>query len=86
MEWRTELEGSTANEAWEKLKEKLKRTVDTNVPKKKGRRSTRPPWLTQEIMRGIRKKKKIVEESKERAGKRTVPRRREKSEKANPEC
>ena len=59
MEWRTELEGSTANEAWEKLKEKLKRTVDTNVPKKKGRRSTRPPWLTQEIMRGIRKKKRL---------------------------
>ena len=59
VEWRTELEGSTANEAWEKLKEKLKRTVDTNVPKKKGRRSTRPPWLTQEIMRGIRKKKRL---------------------------
>ena len=32
------------------------------------------------------KEEKIMEESKERAGKRTVPRRREKSEKANPEC
>ena len=33
-----------------------------------------------------KKEEKIVEESKERAGKRTVPRRREKSEKANLEC
>ena len=32
-----------------------------------------------------KKEEKIVEESKERAGKRTVP-RREKSEKANLEC
>ena len=58
-DWRSELEGKTANEAWEKLKEKLKRTVEEHVPKKKGRRSTRPPWLTQEIMRGIRKKKRM---------------------------
>ena len=53
VDWRRELEGIQANEAWEKLKETLKRTVDTNVQKKKGRRSTQPPWLTQEIMLGV---------------------------------
>ena len=75
VDWRTELEGSTANEAWEKLKEKLKRTVDTNVPKKKGRRSTRPPWLTQEIMRGIRKKKRLWKRARNGQGREQYRRR-----------
>ena len=58
-DWRRTMEGKTVNEAWELLKKKLEETTEKNVPKRRRRNRNRPPWLTQEILRGIRKKKRM---------------------------
>ena len=57
-DWRREMEGKTVDGAWKHLK-KMEETVEKNGPKKRRKNKNRPPWLTQEIVRKIRKKKRL---------------------------
>ena len=53
-----ELNNLEADAAWTALKEFLHKTVEEHVPKRRRRNHDRPGWLSQEVVREIRKKKK----------------------------
>ena len=53
-----ELNNLEADAAWTALKEVLHKTVEEHVPKRRRRNHNRPGWLSQEVVREIRKKKK----------------------------
>ena len=53
-----ELNNLEADAAWTALKEVLHKTVEEHVPKRRRRNHDRPGWLSQEVVREIRKKKK----------------------------
>ena len=58
-DWRAALEGKGGNEAWDGLKEKLTNLMQQHVPMKRRRNQNRPAWLSKDILRAIRKKKKL---------------------------
>ena len=57
--WEREMEGLETEEAWELLKEKVQLAVKNAVPTKRRRNPNRPAWLTQNILRAIRRKKRL---------------------------
>ena len=59
FDWETELKGLNAKESWDKFKEKLHKVQEDCVPKKKRRINNRPIWMTRNIMRIIRKKRRL---------------------------
>ena len=61
------MEGKTVDGAWKHLK-KMEETVEKNVPKKRRKNKNRPPWLTQEIVRKIRKKKRLWKKARNGEG------------------
>ena len=63
-DWRTEMEGKDGNEAWTKLRDKLLHTVEAHVPTRRQRNHNRPAWLSTEILRAIRKKKRLWQKAK----------------------
>ena len=63
-DWKEEMKNKDVNSAWEGLRDTLNRAVEENVPKKKRRKQNRPAWLSQEILRGIRKKKRLWKRAK----------------------
>jgi hypothetical protein len=67
--WRDELRGTSTEEAWTRLKDKVTSWVESCVPKKRMRNRNRPPWLTQEILREIRRRKRMWTRDKEKANK-----------------
>jgi hypothetical protein len=58
VEW-DELGGMNADEAWSTLKNKLNETVSKHVPMKPRGTGGRPPWMTREILRNVRRKRKL---------------------------
>ncbi len=64
MDWRTQLDGRTVEEGWRFFRQKLSETVEKNVPKSGGRTKLKNPWMTREILRLIRRKKRKWKEVK----------------------
>jgi hypothetical protein len=67
--WRDELRGTSAGEAWTRLRGKVDSWVEASVPKKRMRNKNRPPWLSQDILREIRKRKRMWARDKDKANK-----------------
>jgi hypothetical protein len=57
-EW-DELEGMVADEAWNALKNKINDAVSKHVPMKPRGSGRRPPWMTRDILRTVRKKRRL---------------------------
>jgi glucan phosphorylase len=67
--WRDELRGTSAEEAWTRLRDKVNGLVEECVPKRRRRNQNRPPWLTQEILREVRRRKRMWARDKNKANK-----------------
>ena len=59
LEWRTMMLNKNANEAWEIFKTKVDDLTEKYVPMRRRRNHNRPPWLSQNILRAIRRKKRM---------------------------
>ena len=59
VDWGRELEGVETEEAWSIFKEKIHQAVRDTVPVRKRRNPNRPAWLTQNVLRAIRRKKRL---------------------------
>jgi Endonuclease-reverse transcriptase len=57
--WPARLRGMSAAQAWTALKERVHELVSKHVPERRRRNHNRPPWLSREILRTIRKKKRL---------------------------
>ena len=58
-DWNIVGEGKSGTEEWESFKEILEKAVEECVPMKKRRRGNRPLWMTKNVMRLIRKKRRM---------------------------
>jgi Endonuclease-reverse transcriptase len=67
--WREELRGCDAETAWLALREKVNQVVNKFVPVPTKRNANRPPWLNQEILREVRKKKRLWKRDKNKPNK-----------------
>jgi hypothetical protein len=67
--WRDELRNAGAERAWTRLREVISNATEACVPKKRMRNKNRPPWLTQEILREIRRRKRMWARDKDKADK-----------------
>jgi hypothetical protein len=59
VEWKEELEGLSVEEMWKKLTEKMSEVTEKNVPWREVHAKGRAAWMTREIMRAIRRKKRL---------------------------
>ena len=59
VDWSTTLYSCNTNEAWQLIKDKINAIVESNIPKRKRRLNNRPLWMRQNIIRVIRKKKRL---------------------------
>jgi hypothetical protein len=57
--WRDDMRGTSTESAWEKLRDKVTAVVEKYVPKRRLRNRNRPPWLTQDILREVRRRKRM---------------------------
>jgi glucose-6-phosphate 1-dehydrogenase len=53
------LRNKDLEEAWKFFRKIINRTIQGNVPRYENRRKRRPDWITQEMVREIRKKKRL---------------------------
>jgi hypothetical protein len=67
--WRDELRGTSAEAAWTNLRDKVTGIIKDCVPDRRKRNKNRPPWLTQEIIREIRRGKRMWKRDKDKADK-----------------
>jgi hypothetical protein len=67
--WREEIKGAETAEAWSKFRSKIEEVVRDCVPLKKPRSANRPPWMTTEILRAVRRKKRLWKRDKHKADK-----------------
>ncbi len=56
--WRETLAAETVEGAWSRFREALSETIEKNVPKSGVRTRLRNPWMTREILRLVRKKRR----------------------------
>jgi hypothetical protein len=61
-----ELDGLTASEAWTTFKAEVERVVDKNVPMKPRGAAGRPPWMNRQLLREVRKKRRIWKQRNDR--------------------
>ena len=59
VDWRGQMGGKSGQEAWDLLKEKIHAAVEKHVPPRRPRNQNRPAWLSQNILRAIRRKKSL---------------------------
>ena len=59
VDWRKELENRTTEEGWILLRNKLQAAVEKFVPQSKNRTKLKNPWMTRELLRLIRRKRKV---------------------------
>jgi hypothetical protein len=67
VNWRLELEDRTVEESWRFFRKKLSETVEKNIPKCGERTKLKNPWMTREILRLIRRKRRKWKEVKNSA-------------------
>ena len=58
LDWRAELDGLGVEEKWKKIEEKIKEATEKCVPWKKVSSNRQPKWLTGDLKRMIREKRK----------------------------
>ena len=68
VDWRGQLEGKSGQEAWDMLKKRMQEAVDKYVPPRRPRNQNRPAWLSQNILRAIRRKKRLWTKAKKGEG------------------
>ena len=59
VDWSDTLQAKTGLQGWDVFKEILESAVEQCIPKKKRRASLRPIWLTPNVMRAVRKKRRL---------------------------
>jgi hypothetical protein len=70
VDWEGEMTGLDTNQSWDMFKEKLEKAQDSAVPRKRRRIGNRPIWMTKNVLRTIRKKRrlwKVYKETKDHA-------------------
>ena len=65
VNWRDELKDKDGNEAWTVLRDRITAVVDRYVPKRRRRNNAKPAWLNREILRAIRRKKRLWTRAKD---------------------
>jgi hypothetical protein len=65
MDW-TEMENMTATEAWTLFKGRVEQVIEENVPLKPRGSSGQPPWMSRQILREVRKKRRVWSKTKDR--------------------
>jgi Reverse transcriptase (RNA-dependent DNA polymerase)/Endonuclease-reverse transcriptase len=65
LNWDQILHGQSADQAWNTVKVRVEQLVSRHVPSRRRRNHDRPPWLTREILRAIRRKKKLWRRAKQ---------------------
>jgi hypothetical protein len=78
--WREEIKGAETAEAWSKFRSKIEEVVRDCVPLKKPRSANRPPWMTTEILRAVRWKKRLWKRDKHKADKTEYKEQEKKTE------
>jgi hypothetical protein len=58
-DWDEKMYGLNTEQAWNLLRSKLHCLIEKHVPPRRRRNHNRPPWLSREILRAIRKKKRL---------------------------
>ena len=58
-QWLQEIRAAGTEAAWQIFTDKINAVVEQCVPERRKRNVNRPPWMTQEILRAIRKKKRM---------------------------
>jgi len=66
--WRHHLGRAGAEEAWQILKQKVHSLIEKYVPMRRRRNKARPPWLSQQILRAVRRKKRLWKKAKTGTG------------------
>ena len=59
INWVDELDGKGATASWEYVKEIIDKETEKGVPKKRRRTGQKPMWMTRNVMRLIRKKRRV---------------------------
>ena len=59
IRWEEELDELSTERSWELFKDQVYKVMESSIPKKKRRISNRPLWMNQNIMRVIRKKRRL---------------------------
>jgi hypothetical protein len=57
--WSRDLARMTVEAAWQAFNDKVTNLVKKHVPERRRRNRNRPPWMSREILRAVRKKKKM---------------------------
>jgi hypothetical protein len=65
VNWDEKLGSKSAEQAWELLRSKVEELVEKHVPKRRRRNHNKPPWLSRDILRAIRRKKKLWSQAKQ---------------------
>jgi hypothetical protein len=58
-DWKQKIREADTEAAWNLFADKINAAVEKCVPERRRRNVNRPPWMTQEILRAIRKKKRL---------------------------
>jgi Reverse transcriptase (RNA-dependent DNA polymerase)/Endonuclease-reverse transcriptase len=64
-DWDELLGGLSADQAWSKLRDRIHGLVDKYVPERRRRNHNKPPWLSRDILRAIRRKKRLWRQAKQ---------------------
>ena len=64
IDWRSELDGKEVEEAWTAFTGRIQQAVGKHVPVRRKRNQNRPAWLSTDILRAIRKKKRLWTKAK----------------------
>ena len=64
VDWARKFQGTGAEEAWAILQEKVRATIAENVPVFRRRNADQPAWLSQNILREVRRKKRMWHKAK----------------------
>jgi hypothetical protein len=59
VNWQQRMQNRTAEEVWQSVRDTLQDLVKKHVPERRRRNHNRPPWLSRNILREIRRKKRL---------------------------
>ena len=59
LNWEENMKLMNTNESWNYIKSKLDKVVQQHVPTRPWKATTRPPWMSTELLRNIRNKRRL---------------------------
>jgi hypothetical protein len=59
VNWEEKLRGKSTQQAWDQVQTRLHELIKKHVPARRRRNHNRPPWLTRDVLRAIRRKKRL---------------------------